>query len=130
MDAKKYSIGAIVSADLTLPNAEEIRTFYAEVIGWNVEEMQLKDDSGEYADYIMKDETGSWTAGVCHARGSNTGIPPQWIVYINVANIEQSIERCRELGGKVLKESKNADGSYQYALLEDPAGTVLAITKA
>lgn len=126
---KTYNVGSIVSADLTVPDAENIRDFYKEVIGWESEELALSDEDGSYADYVMKDAEGNWTGGVCHARGVNKDIPPRWIVYINVADIEKSVEKCRKLGGRVLKESKNADGSYQYALIEDPAGSVLAVTK-
>lgn len=128
METKKYNIGSVISADLTLPNAEEIRDFYKEVIGWQVEEMPLSDENGEYADYIMKDQQGNWAAGVCHKRGSNKDLPPQWLVYINVEDITQSIKKCQELGGKVLKEVKNGD-KIIYALIEDPAGAVLALTK-
>ena len=129
MQDKKYSIGAIISADLTVPNAEEVKHFYTEVIGWDTEELKMSEGSGEYSDYVMKDNKGNWIGGVCHQRGVNADLPPKWIVYINVANIEKSIQKCRELGGKVLKESKNADGTYQYALIEDPAGAILAVTK-
>ncbi|MGL5831589.1 MAG: VOC family protein [Candidatus Altimarinota bacterium] len=127
MDIKK-PIGSIISTDLTIPNAEEIRDFYKEVIGWEVEEMPLSDADGKYADYIMKDKEGNWAAGVCHKRGPNVDLPPQWIVYINVEDIGKSIEKCRQLGGKILKEVKNEE-KIIYALIEDPAGAILALTK-
>jgi predicted enzyme related to lactoylglutathione lyase len=126
---KTYAIGSIVSADLTVPNADAVRDFYREVIGWEVENMTMRDDAGEYNDYIMKDGAGNWSGGVCHKRGQNSDLPSQWIVYINVADVDQSAEACERLGGKVLKLAKNDDGPAQYALLEDPAGAVIAVTK-
>jgi len=126
---KTFHVGTIISADLTISDAENIRDFYQQVIGWGVEEMALNDETGPYADYVMKDDKGNWVGGVCHKRGANKDLPPQWIVYVNVKDIAKSVEKCLELGGKVLKESKNDDGSYQYALIEDPAGAILAITK-
>lgn len=129
MSEKKLAVGSIISADLTIPDAENIRDFYKEVIGWDVEEMPMADDEGEYADYIMKDREGSWSAGICHRRGMNKDLPPQWIVYYNVNNIQQSIDACLRLGGKVLKEQRMEDGALVYALIEDPAGAVLALTK-
>jgi uncharacterized protein len=127
MEIKK-PIGSIISTDLTIPNAEKIRDFYKEVIGWEVEEMPLSDADGQYADYIMKDKEGNWAAGVCHKRGPNHDLPPQWIVYINVEDVGKSIEKCHQLGGKVLKEMKNEE-KIIYALIEDPAGAILALTK-
>lgn len=125
----KYNIGAIVSADITVPKADLLKDFYTQVIGWQTEDFSMKDGDGAYTDYVMKDDAGNWAGGICHSRGVNKDLPPQWIVYINVADIAQSVRKCVELGGKVLKESKNAEGEYQYALLQDPLGAVLAVTK-
>jgi predicted enzyme related to lactoylglutathione lyase len=129
MSDKKYSIGTIISADITTPNAPELRDFYQQVIGWQSEEMNLKDENGEYSDYIMKDVDGNWVGGVCYKRGDNKDFPPQWIVYVNVEDVSKSVEKCKELGGKILKEQKNDDGVYSYALIEDPVGAILALTK-
>lgn len=126
----KTPVGTIISADITVPHATELRDFYKAVVGWESEDMPLSDEHGEYADYVMKDNKGNWVGGVCHQRGANKDLPPQWIVYINVENIGASVDACLKLGGKVLKESKNEDGSLQYALLQDPVGAILAVTKA
>src|SRR5690606_21996519 len=103
--------------------------FYKEVIGWEEEGLLMKDESGTYTDYVMKDDQGNWIGGICHHRGVNKGIPPQWIVYINVADIKQSIDKCLQLGGKVIKTSANQVGSLQYAIISDPQGAVLALTQ-
>ncbi|HTG55126.1 MAG TPA: VOC family protein [Niabella sp.] len=124
---KSYPVGAIVSADLTIPDAAELKDFYIQVIGWTAEDLTM-DDKEPYADYIMKDAGGNWAGGICHARGVNSNIPPLWMVYINVANIKESVEKCKELGGKVIKEAFDGNGNYIYAMLEDPKGAVLAVT--
>lgn len=129
MPNKKTPFGAIISADITVPNANELRDFYQQVIGWESEEMVLSDRDGKYADYVMKDKEGNWVGGICHARGQNVGIPPQWIIYVNVEDIEQSVKKCVELGGKVIKELRN-ENVLVYAMIEDPIGAVMALTKA
>ena len=126
---RKYNIGSIISADLTAPEADSLEDFYREVIGWESEELLMKDGEEAYPDYIMKDGQGNWVGGVCHARGVNKGIPPVWIVYINVADISESIRKCKELGGKIIKESRNKEGILHYAMIQDPAGAIMAITK-
>ncbi|SEL79739.1 VOC family protein [Parapedobacter koreensis] len=128
METKTISKGAIVSADLTVADAEAARDFYQAVIGWSVDEMPMKDGAESYSDYIMKDADGNWAGGVCHHRGTNVGIPPQWIVYINVTDVEASVKRCIELGGTVIKESKDESGKYNYAIISDPFGAVLGLT--
>src|SRR5690606_13348550 len=121
-------IGSIVSTDLTSHHAKELKEFYQQVIGWESEDLTMKDEAGVYSDYVMKDKEGNWVGGLCHSRGANKDLPFQWIVYIQVDNVAESIKKCKELGGKVLKEAKDGEGQCQYALLEDPYGAVLAIT--
>ena len=86
------------------------------------------EDDADYVDYVMKDSEGNWVGGICHARGVNNNIPPQWIVYIHVANIKDSVEKCKKLGGKVIKEATDSKGNYIYAMLQDPEGAVIAVT--
>ena len=93
-------IGSIVSTDLTSHHADELKGFYQQVIGWESEDLTMKDESGVYSDYVMKDKEGNWVGGLCHSRGANKDLPPQWIVYIQVDNVAASISKCRELGGR------------------------------
>src|SRR5204863_1219049 len=102
------AIGAISWVDLTVPDAAKLRDFYAAVVGWKPSEVKM----GDYADYCMNDPgSGSAVAGVCHARGENANLPPVWLIYITVANLDESIARCRKLGGVVLSPPRDM-GSY------------------
>lgn len=110
--------------DLTVTNTETVRDFYAEVIGWKVNPV----DMGEYQDYSMQlPKSGRDIAGVCHARGANAGMPAQWMLYFKVADIKASVAAVERHGGKLLTELKGFGGSSQYAVIEDPAGAVCAI---
>lgn len=115
-----FRVGSIISADLTVPDAEKVRDFYQAVIGWQVEDF----DMGDYNDYLLKTADGDQpVGGVCHARGDNQTLPPVWLVYVSVADLEQSTMTCVDLGGKVLTQND------QYAVIQDPAGAILAITR-
>jgi hypothetical protein len=129
-DTQAPKIGHIAFADLTVPNAEEVRDFYMQVLGWIAEDLAMSDEQGDYADYMMKDMAGNGVGGVCHARGMNRDLPPQWILYVTVADMDASLERCLALGGKILKQQQNEDGMPFYALIQDPAGAVMALMPA
>lgn len=118
-------LGTIAGFDLTVENANDLRDFYATVVGWTVESL----DMGGYADYVMTSpETGEWVAGVCHARGLNADLPPQWLVYVTVPDLEASLARCLALGGTQLTPIKGDPGSEgSYATIQDPAGAVLSL---
>ncbi len=127
MELPKFNHGTINWRDLTTENAGELREFYKEIAGWQSEEMPMKNGDEEYRDYIMKDADGNPIAGICHHKGVNTGIPPQWIMYISVENLSEAVGKVQKLGGKVLKEHNAKDGSLFYAIVEDPAGAVFAL---
>ncbi len=83
-------VGTIVWQDLTVPNAEQVRDFYQAVVGW---ESRPEDMEG-YEDYHMiPPGSQKSAAGVCHARGTNAGVPPQWLVYVLVEDVERSAAR-------------------------------------
>lgn len=109
--------GVIRWADLTVPEAEPVRDFYRAVVGWEAEPVEM----GGYNDWNMRPPGEEPAAGICNARGANAKIPPQWIVYITVPNLEASIERALGNGGSVIDGPR--DG---FCLLRDPAGAVFA----
>lgn len=113
--------------DIAVENADELKGFYSQVFGWTVQEVPMEDENGTYADYAMVNKNGDGIGGVCHKRGVNIDLPSQWIVYFTVENVQKSIETCKNMGGSVLKETKNEEGELFYALLKDPSGAVIGI---
>ncbi|MGA7303958.1 MAG: VOC family protein [Rhodothermales bacterium] len=124
MAEKKKGIGEIAWLDLTVGDAESVRDFYADVVGWTITPV----DMGDYDDYCMNAPgTGEATAGVCFSRGSNAGLPPVWLAYVVVENIERSVERCRARGGRVIGGPRDMGPQGKYCIIEDPAGAALAL---
>jgi len=119
-------IGKIGWIDITVDDAEGLRDFYATVTGWRPENV----DMGEYSDFNMTmPESGTPSAGICHARGGNAGLPAQWLIYIVVADADASVAACTENGGKVLVGPKDIGGG-RFAVIEDPGGAVAALYQA
>jgi uncharacterized protein len=114
--------GTITWTDLTVEDAERIRDFYQAVIGWTPASLSM----GTYADYVMKADDGAEVAGVCHARGSNADLPPVWLVYITVEDLDRSLAECRRLGGTVLTPPRSYAGG-RYCVIQDPAGAICAL---
>jgi predicted enzyme related to lactoylglutathione lyase len=114
--------GKIVWFDLTVENADSVRNFYQQVVGWSSDPV----DMGEYQDFMMKTEAGDVAAGICHKRGDNKNQPPQWMMYIVVDNLDQSLAACEAHGGKILVPIRDA-GSSRFAVIEDPARAVCTL---
>ena len=122
MNEKESVYGNIGWIDLTVPNAEHVKDFYAEVIGWQPEPVSM----GDYNDYNMT-TNGTPKAGVCHKTGPNAEIPSQWMIYINVPDLDKSVAAVKAKGGKLLSEIKSMGSYGRTCYIEDPAGAVCAL---
>ncbi|GMU51576.1 MAG: hypothetical protein AMXMBFR33_07220 [Candidatus Xenobia bacterium] len=109
--------------DITVEDATTLRDFYAEVVGWKAEGLSM----GDYDDYVMQDPQGQGVAGICHARGSNAELPPMWIPYFVVSDLDQSLEAARRRGGELIGGVRGAAGQDRFAVVRDPAGAVAAL---
>jgi uncharacterized protein len=127
LDEDDAPVGHIAWLDLTITNAASTAEFYKQVVGWSVQDLAMKHEAVDYADYLMQGANGKAVAGVCHARGVNAGLPPVWLIYLPVGDVDESLRRVAEEGGTVLRSIKGKDGAYVYAAIQDPVGAVFAI---
>jgi uncharacterized protein len=111
--------GTIVWKDLTVPDAEAVRKFYCEVVGWRSEEFD--------GDFNMIAPGGKEpVAGVCYARGPNANLPPQWLLYIAVPDLDRCVRASTERGGRVVDGPRLA-GMGRICVIQDPAGAFVAL---
>ena len=119
---QKPAYGSIGWVDLTVPDAPKLRDFYQQAAGWRSQPVQM---SG-YDDFSMLSQAGEAVAGVCHTRGANAKLPPVWLIYIVVENLDLALQNCLNLGGKVITPVRMAGGS-RYAVIQDPADAFAAL---
>lgn len=123
-ESKAPAPGTISWVDLTVGDAPGIRDFYAAVVGWAVSPVAM----GGYTDFCMNAPgAGSSVAGVCHARGENAALPPQWLIYIVVADLDASLAECRSRGGEIVDGPRSMGPEARFAVIRDPAGAVAAL---
>ena len=116
-------IGKIGWIDMTVDDADGLRDFYQDVVGWDTEPVSM----GDYSDYSMiVPESGEAVSGICHARGSNAEIPGGWLIYITVADVDTSAAACTANGGEVLVGPRGLAGG-RFCVIKDPSGAVAAL---
>lgn len=126
MSEAKPEAGSLVWIDLTVEDAEEVRDFYTEVVGWTSAEV----DMGGYADYTLSAAgSGATITGVCHARGVNADLPPAWMPYFVVADLDESMRACIDNGGELVITPR-ALGEGRFCVVKDPAGAFAALYEA
>ena len=116
-------VGKIGWIDMSVGDADGVRDFYKSVVGWGSEDVSM----GEYSDYSMTmPSNGEAVSGICHARGSNAELPPGWLIYIIVEDVEASATACTENGGEVLVPPRGLAGG-RFCVIRDPAGATAAL---
>lgn len=123
------SAGSIAWADLTTTLAPQLREFYEQVAGWRADPVPM--DGGAYNDFNMipAAEGAQPVAGICHATGANAGLPPVWLLYVLVDDLDHSLAQCTALGGTVVRPPAGAKAP-RFAVIRDPAGAHLALYQA
>ncbi|HVS09910.1 MAG TPA: VOC family protein [Planctomycetota bacterium] len=121
MDQAKPLPGSVGWVDLTVDHAPAARDFYANVVGWRAEPV----DMGDYADFNMSDAAGTPRAGVCHRRDANAKLPAVWMVYFVVPDLAASVERACSLGADIVDGPRS-----KLCVLRDPHGAVFALYQA
>ncbi|MEO0481556.1 MAG: VOC family protein [Planctomycetota bacterium] len=118
--------GRIGWVDLTVADGQGVADFYRDVVGWKTDPVSM----GDYDDFCMVPQTGGdAVCGVCHARGTNSDIPPVWMLYFVVDDVEASAKIVTERGGKLRREIRPLAGG-RFCVIEDPAGAVCALYQA
>lgn len=111
--------------DLTVEDADGLRAFYADLLGWRTEHVPM----GAYDDFNMTGPDGSPLAGICHARGTNADLPPVWMIYFTVRELDAALTTVRDAGGEMVQPPRAAGGG-RYAVIRDPAGVACALWQA
>lgn len=123
MPTHQKKIGTILWQDLTVKNAEKVKDFYQHVVGWDTSPVSM----GDYNDYsVVTPNSKETVGGICHAKGANEHIPAQWLLYVQVEDVKESIARCVSLGGKLVDGPRSMN-DHQFCVIQDPEGAVIAL---
>jgi uncharacterized protein len=111
--------------DVMTTDPEAAESFYRDVVGWDVQ-----DSGASTPGYTLFTVSGRGVAGLMaipeDARKS--GVPPTWMGYIHVDDVDDMATRITQEGGKLLKGPVDVPGIIRFAVVSDPqcAGFIIA----
>lgn len=109
--------GSFTWNELNSRDPETARAFYGRVFGWDGKA------DGAVADYTTFERDGQPVAGMIDMRGRVPDeIPPHWLVYFAVAQLDDSLATAKELGGSALVGPMDIPGMGRFAVVADPQG--------
>ena len=117
----------VVHFEVPVDDLERAKKFYSETFGWQLQDMPEMNyviaRSVETDEKFMPKVAGAINGGMAK-RGGNLTVPS---FAIDVANIEESIEKVKRGGGTILK-AKTPVGTMGFvAYFKDSEGNVLSL---
>jgi hypothetical protein len=108
------------------PDAEGSKAFYDAVVGWDIGEA-----AAEYSGYRMINADGGFAGGVLPltAEMQQHGARPIWLGYILVNDVDASLAKIEQAGGKALMPANDIPNVGRIAMVADPQGAPFYIMK-
>jgi len=105
--------GSFFWYELMTPDIEASKAFYSAVVGWTPRAFEGSED---YTVLMQGDQ------GVGGIMAAPQGVPPHWIGYIHVADVDAAGASAERAGGKLRKPVWDVPGVGRMAALTDPQG--------
>lgn len=117
--------GAFSWNELMTTDPKAAADFYGRLFGWKSQEMDM--GTGHYRVQNVGETAVGGIMGM--PPDSPAEMRPMWGCYVTVADVEQTCELCRQLGGKVVVSAMDIPGVGRMAVIEDPQGAALSIMR-
>jgi predicted enzyme related to lactoylglutathione lyase len=95
----------------------KLQKFYGDLFGWKI-------DANNPMNYGMVDNGGAGING-----GVGTGEGPSLTVYVEVADLQATLQKVEAAGGKTVMPVMDVPGGPTIAQFADPEGNVVGIMK-
>jgi predicted enzyme related to lactoylglutathione lyase len=115
--------GAFSWNELLTTEHESAFRFYADLFGWK----RIEDhDLGAMGKYLIYGVDGKRLGGM-FTKTKEMPMPPSWMYYVHVDDLEAAVGRAKSKGGKVLNGPMDVPGGDRIAQLMDPQGAAFAL---
>ena len=112
--------GALCWAELDTTDTKSAEKFYTALFGWGAKV------SPEYTEW----QRGGQSIGGMMTIPKEWGpVPPNWLVYFMVNNVDESVKKATSSGGTVIVPPMDIPKTGRFAVIQDPQHAVFAVFK-
>lgn len=122
-DENQFTVGGFCWNELASPDVKKAKDFYGKVFGWQFHDVDMGGMMYTLIKLGEKDIGGIWAI----PQEQKKEIPPHWMSYILVENIEASLEKAKKQGASVVKPVTQVGDAGRLAILIDPTGAHIAL---
>lgn len=117
--------GALAWMELHTPDPAGCRAFYQALLGWTF--TTSTDHGFEYTEFQAE---GLNAGGMMPMEGPEwEGIPPHWMGYLAVADVDAAAAQVTELGGGVCVPPTDIPDVGRFAVVNDPQGATFSLIR-
>ena len=113
--------GAIMWNELMTSDQTDATEFYTGLLGLGSGSMEGP------MEYRLLKVSGDDVAGVMQITEDMGPVPPNWMVYFGVANVDDTTSQAEALGAIVLVPGTDIPGVGRFATIQDPQGAVFGM---
>jgi predicted enzyme related to lactoylglutathione lyase len=117
------AVGTFCWNELMTTDVEKAKTFYTKLFGWTTREMDMG-PSGKYTIFINQ---GKDIGGCMKNPPEAGGVPPHWLSYVAVSDVDASAGEVVALGGTLIVPPTDIPHVGRFAIINDPTGAAIAV---
>ncbi len=115
--------GAFSWNELMTTDVKGAKAFYGELLGWQLEPCP---DADPEMEYLMAKSGDTQLAGVMAIPEDAKGMPASWGGYITVDDVDSTVKKAQQLGGKVCMGPQEIPNVGRFVVMQDPQGAVIS----
>jgi predicted enzyme related to lactoylglutathione lyase len=116
--------GTLCWADLNTKDPERAKQFYEGLFGWKISAGQ--DNTG----YLHLQNGEEYIGGIPPASQFDPKMPPHWMIYFFVADIDAATKKAEGLGASIHMPPMTIEKVGRMSVVADPQGAVFALFSA
>jgi predicted enzyme related to lactoylglutathione lyase len=116
--------GSVCWNELATRDEDRCATFYGNLFGWKPETRQHPGST-----YTIFNKGGAMKAGMLKMNEEWGDCPPNWMIYVSVADCDATAAKVAGLGGKLLVPPTDIPPVGRFSVIQDPQGAVFSIIK-
>lgn len=121
--------GTVCWIELTTTDEAAAAKFYGEVFGWKVTSGKGGGPAGPN-DYGHIENAGVGIGGIPPASMRNPNAPPNWMIYVSVADTAAMTDKAKGQGANVFMGPMDIGENGTISVMADPQGAVFALHQA
>ena len=110
--------------ELMTTDAPVAMKFYSQIFQWQPSETM---DMGEMGKYHMFNRPHGMIGGMMNKPPEMAQVPPHWMIYFRVPDINAAVERIKKNGGKILNGPMEVPGGDWVLNAQDPQGAAFSL---